>query len=126
MKKPAGAGRGLGILEVVIEIFFEREIVFHDVAGDFWVVDVAEVPGLVGVAGNLVAAFEITEDEAVFREIGVDDSEIFAVGNHFLVIADVPPVFHEKNVDSEAGVVFAAADRGKVLFAIGKPFLGVG
>lgn len=99
---------------------------FEDFLGDFFV-DEAEVPGFVGVAGDVFLAGEITEDEAELGQVCVDFGESFGVGYHVVVFSFVGAVgLDDEDVDGESGVVFGVADRGKVLSAVVGAFFGVG
>ena len=99
-------------------VFFESEIAGHDVARDGGVADVAEVPGLVRIAGDIFFAGEIAKNEVEIGESGVNRGESVGFGQHGVVVADNLAVFHEENVEGEAGVVFGTADGGEILFAV--------
>ena len=111
---------------MLFEVFFQGEILLEDVSGDVFA-DEAEMPRLVGVAGDVFFAFRIAENEAVFCEFFVNLGESVAVGNHLVVFSlDGSVGFDDENVDGEAGVMFAVANFGEVLFAVVGAFFWVG
>lgn len=112
-------------LEEVV-VFLESDSGGRDRLGESGVTDVAEVPRLVGIAGNIFFSREIVENETELGEMLMNLGEDFGFGNHCVVVADGFAVFNEKDVDGESGMVFRAADGGEILFAIFWTKFGVG
>lgn len=104
---------------LVLEIFFQGQVVVHDVVGDYGISDIAQMPWFVGIASGIVSTFRVAENEAEVGDVRVDFGEVASVGNHFVVVADFDIVFrHDEDVDCEPGVVFGTADGGEILFAV--------
>ena len=132
MKKPPCGGGWerlffLGLeFGMLSEVFFERELLLKDGFGIVFA-DEAEVPGFVGVAGDVFSAFGVAKDEAKHGEDFVNLGEGFAVGDHFVIFAFVRAVgLDDENVDGESGVVFGVAGFGEVFFAVVGAFFWVG
>ena len=86
--------------------------------GEGGIVDVAEMPGLIRIPGNVFFLGKIAENEPEFGKVLMNFSESFGFGNHCVVVADDFAIFDEKDVDGEAGVMLGAADGGEILFTV--------
>lgn len=125
LKTRREAGGWKGLCEGRTE-FFERDVVFVDINGDFFA-DIAEMPRFVGVTGDVFFPFGEAKNETVGCELCVDFSEGFAVGNHFFVVAFLCAIgLDNENVDGETSVMFGISDAGEVFFAVFRSELGVG
>ena len=105
---------------------FERNSGGSDGFSEFGVIDVAEMPRFVGIAGYRVFSEGIAQDEAELGEVLMNLGEDFGFGNHGVVIADDFAVFNQEDVDGESGMMLGTADGGEILLAVFRTEFGVG
>ena len=97
--------RDLGVRGLA-QPYFERETgLSHDLARRVGVADIADMPRLVAVAGNVLLAFGIAQDEAVIGEFGVDLFPDLGIPDHILVVVYILAVDVEIKIESETGVM---------------------
>lgn len=94
--------------------------------GEGGIADVAEMPGLIRIPGNVFFLGKIAENEPELSKVLMNFSESFGFGNHCVVVADDFAVFDEKDVDGESGVMLRTTNRGEILFTVFYSFFGVG
>ena len=99
------------------EVFFQRDVPNGNFGGGEDA-DIAQMPGLVGVASDILFVRRIPQDEAILSHIVMDFAENIFHGNHLVVVVDDVAVFCNANVNGEAGMVFGIARFCDILLTV--------